>query len=161
MPLTLYLLIWFEVIDKTRHYLVRVTVLSFIIIFSLFGFVSNISNSIEQKKFTANSRIGYVGIESVDDVVSQINRVHSVIETLYVQNDHLTSNIIYWHPDLFIPRNKVTYDSFYYVREYWGSKDSPLSALENADMFVTYTNYGIGVDYEVFQIENLYIYFKE
>lgn len=161
LPLTLYLLIWFEVIDKTRHYLVRVTVLSFIIIFSLFGFVSNISNSIEQKKFTANSRFGYVGIESVDDVVSQINRVHSVIETLYVQNDHLTSNIIYWHPDLFIPRNKVTYDSFYYVREYWGSKDSPLSALENADMFVTYTNYGIGVDYEVFQIENLYIYFKE
>ena len=161
LPFTLYLLMWFEVIAKTKHFLVRGSILSFIIILSLFGSVSNFSNSIEQKKFAANSRYGYVGIESVNDAVSQISRVHSTIETIYIQNDHLTTNIIYWHPDLFIPRNKVTYDSFYYVREYWGSKDSPLSALDNADMFVTYTNYGEGVDYEVYQIENLYIYFKK
>ena len=160
LPLTLYLLLWFGLIAKTKHSMVRKSVLSIIIVFSLFGSVSNISNLIEQKKFNANSRYGYVGIESVEDVVSQINNVHSIIKTLYIQNDHLTTNVIYWHPDLFIPRNKVTYDSFYYVREYWGSKDSPLSALENADMFVTYSDYGVGIGYKVFQIENLYIYLK-
>ena len=69
LPLTLYLLLWFGLIAKTKHSMVRKSVLSIIIIFSLFGSVSNISNLIEQKKFNANSRYGYVGIESVEDVV--------------------------------------------------------------------------------------------
>ena len=57
------------------------------------------------------------------------------------------------------PRNKVTYDEEFYVREYWGNKDNVSFAIEDGDIFVTYTNYTIPDNVVKSQIKNFYIYY--
>ena len=69
--------------------------------------------------------------------------------------------MFYWHPNLYYTRKKVTYENTYFVRDYWGSKDNPLSALENADIFVTYTLYENIKGLEVRNFENIYIYYSK
>ena len=40
----------------------------------------------------------------------------------------MDKNLVYWHPDLFVPGNGVTYKSEFFVREYWEDKDFVESA---------------------------------
>ena len=58
-----------------------------------------------------------------------------------------------------MPRNKVTYDESFYVREYWGDKSKVNFAIEEADIFVTYTDYEITDSVVKTSIENFYIYY--
>ena len=58
-----------------------------------------------------------------------------------------------------MPRNKVTYDEEFYVREYWGDKDKVSFAIEEADVLVTYTDYTITDNVVKTQIKNFYIYY--
>ena len=74
---------------------------------------------------------------------------------------NLNKNLVYWHPDLIQPRNKVTYDGEFYVREYWGDKNNVSFALSEADVFVTYTNYETQPNIRKLKIDNFYIYFYE
>ena len=71
----------------------------------------------------------------------------------------MNKNLVYWHPDLITPRNKVTYNENFYVREYWGDKNKVNIAIEEADIFVTYTDYEISDSIVKKNIENFYIYY--
>ena len=131
------------------------------IVFSSVGNISNLNDFNNQKIFTANSSYGYENINKPEDAINQINEIHKIIENIYVDNEQLNNSLVYWHPNLYYPRNKVTYENTYFVRDYWGSKDNPLSALENADIFVTYTLYENIKGLEVRNFENIYIYYSK
>jgi len=58
-----------------------------------------------------------------------------------------------------MPRNNVTYIGSFFVREYWGNKESVDFAINNADIFVTYTDYEIPENVNKSKIENYFIYY--
>ena len=66
-------------------------------------------------------------------------------------------NIVYWNPNLFIPRNKVTYLSNFEVREYWGSENLE-KILNEADFYVTNTDLYLD-NVNKIKINNFYIFF--
>jgi len=131
---------------------------TFIILFVSIGIFSNLNRHIADKNFNANSRYGYENIYSETDAIRLVDKVLVEIIEIY-KNKNFTKNIVAWHPDLFLPRNKVSYSENFFVREYWGSKDSADLALLDYDVFVTYTNYNVNNSIVKVQVENLFIYF--
>ena len=109
--------------------------------------------------FFMNERLDYVDVVTQKDAENLVNEVINEIKLIYEKNDHLNKNLVYWHPDLITPRNKVTYNEEFYVREYWGNKDEVSFAIEEADIFVTYTDYTITDNVVKTQIKNFYIYY--
>ena len=109
--------------------------------------------------FDANSRYGYESISDQNDAKVLVDDVIKSLEFIYGENFHLNKNLVYWHPDLFVPRNRVTYDSSFFVREYWGEKDFVETAITDADIYVTYTDYEVGDSIEKRKIKNIYIYY--
>lgn len=159
LPLLLLVVGFFRNIEYIKNQKIKILSLTLLIFVSALGNISNISDFSDQKIFTANKMYGYIDINTPKDAIEQINTVHQEIEKIYHENPELKNYIVYWHPNLFYPRNYVTYNSFYYVREYWGNKDTPTDALENADIFVTYSLYENIKNVEVLNIDNLYIYY--
>ena len=133
----------------------------FIIGFALIGNYSNIDRFINDKTFNMNDRLDYVSVETQKDAEELVKKLVTKIQLIYDENDNLNKNLVYWHPDLIQPRNRVTYDSEFYVREYWGNKDNVSFALSEADVFVTYTNYEIQSNIRKIKIDNFYLYFYE
>ena len=109
--------------------------------------------------FFMNERLDYVSVETQDDAEDLVARVIDKIRLIYEENEHLNKNKVFWHPDLITPRNKVTYSDNFYVREYWGNKDKVDFAIEEGDIFVTYTNYEISELIMKTNIENFFIYY--
>ena len=144
-------------LPKTVRHL---SVTLFVAVVVSIGIYSNVERHLAEKTFNANSRYGYENIYTEKDAIDLVNKVVDKISILYANNENLKKGIVAWHPDLFIPRNKVTYQKSFQVREYWGSKDSPIEALEDYDVFVTYTNYQVDSYIEKIQIENIYIFYK-
>ena len=58
-----------------------------------------------------------------------------------------------------MPRNNITYKDSFFVREYWGNKDAVDFAINDADIFVTYTDYEISENVVKSNIENYFIYY--
>ena len=56
-----------------------------------------------------------------------------------MSNENLNFKTVYWDPNLFIPRNGVTYYEDFYIREYWDSKEID-EILNESDIYVTYEN---------------------
>ena len=108
-----------------------------------------------------NDRLDYVSVETQKDAEELVKKLVTKIQLIYDENDNLNKNLVYWHPDLIQPRNKVTYDGKFYVREYWGDKNNVSFALSEADVFVTYTNYETQPNIRKLKIDNFYIYFYE
>ena len=79
----------------------------------MLGAQSNSFIFIEQKKFRANGDYGYQGIDSPVVAEKQIQKIIQIIENIYKNNDQLNNNLVYWNPNLFMPRNHVTYESFF------------------------------------------------
>ncbi len=156
LPITILLIGYFRSKDFSK-----LNIISFLIIFSIgiAGSFSNISKFNSDVIFTANSRYGYESINNQDDAKELVNNVIISIETIYSENSHLNTKLVNWHPDLFLPRNGVTYNSTFFVREYWGEKDFVEDAFTNSDIYVTYSNYQVGNSVEKIKIENFYIYF--
>lgn len=160
LPFSLFLILLFRNLNHNLDSAKKLLLYSFLII-NLLGAQSNSFIFIEQKKFRANGDYGYQGIDSPVVAEKQIQKIIQIIENIYKNNNQLNNNLVYWNPNLFMPRNHVTYESFFYIREYWGNKDSPLYALEDSDIFVTYTKYDKIENVSVYQFENIYIYVKD
>ena len=133
----------------------------FIISIGTVGNYSNMDRYLNDKTFNMNTRLNYESVSTENDAKKLIDNVISEISAIYSNNSHLKKNLVYWHPDLITPRNKVTYSDKFYVREYWGDKNKVNFALQEADFFVTYTNYNESNDVIEKNIENFYIYYMK
>ena len=56
-----------------------------------------------------------------------------------IRDRNLNFKTVYWNPNLFIPRNGVTYNEDFFIREYWDSKEIN-EILNESDIYVTYEN---------------------
>ena len=156
LPCSLLLIAYFRVLKDKHLTLIPIILIS---IFAVIGNFSNIDRFLNDKTFNMNDRLDYVSVETQEDAEVLVARVVDKIKLIYEENEHLNKNKVYWHPDLITPRNKVTYNENFYVREYWGNKDKVNFAIEEGDIFVTYTNYETSDFIMKTNIENFYIYY--
>ena len=122
----------------------------------ILGNLSNIQVHYESKSFQANYKLGYQQIDNKDSAINLVNEIVKQIEIIYSEEDSKDKNIVYWNPNLFIPRNKVTYSSHFEVREYWGSENlekflMKLLYVTNTDLYLDNVN--------KIKINNFYIFF--
>ena len=156
LPFTLLAIAYLRTLKSKNLSLI---VMFFIISIGTVGNYSNMDRYLNDKTFNMNTRLNYESVTTEDDAEKLINKIISEISNIYSKNSYLTKNLVYWHPDLITPRNKVTYIDKFYVREYWGDKNEVNFALQEADFFVTYTNYNESDDVIEINIENFYIYY--
>ena len=128
-----------------------------LILLLILGNLSNIQVHNENKSFQANYKLGYQQIENKDSAINLVNEIVKQIEIIYSEEDSKDKNIVYWNPNLFIPRNKVTYLSNFEVREYWGSENLE-KILNEADFYVTNTDLYLD-NVNKIKINNFYIFF--
>ena len=128
-----------------------------LILFLILGNLSNIQVHYESKSFQANYKLGYQQIENKDSAINLVNEIVKQIEIIYSEEESKDKNIVYWNPNLFIPRNKVTYLSNFEVREYWGSENLE-KILNEADFYVTNTDLYLD-NVNKIKINNYYIFF--
>lgn len=128
-----------------------------LILFLILGNLSNIQNHYENKSFQANYKLGYQEIDNKDSAINLVNEIVKQIEIIYMEEVSKDKNIVYWNPNLFIPRNKVTYSSHFEVREYWGSENLEKILIE-ADFYVTNTDLYLD-NVNKIKINNFYIFF--
>ena len=128
-----------------------------LILFLILGNLSNIQVHYESKSFQANYKLGYQQIDNKDSAINLVNEIVKQIEIIYSEEDSKDKNIVYWNPNLFIPRNKVTYSSHFEVREYWGSENLE-KILNEADFYVTNTDLYLD-NVNKIKINNFYIFF--
>ena len=88
-----------------------------------------------------------------------VYEVLSEIEILIDNGIIDSSTIVLWNPELFAPRNGVTYDSTFYVRENWNSDELGLLG-ENYQLIVTYKNFE-NILFNKIQVGNFFLYFNE
>lgn len=155
LPISLILIAYLRVIKLNEKNILPIII---ILVFGVVGNVSNFSRFSNDVRFDANERYGYQSIQDPGDARDLLDRVIYSIEEIYDSNVHLDKNLVYWHPDLFVPRNGVTYKSEFFVREYWGDKDFVESAINEADVYVTYTDYEVSNKVNKIKIENIFIY---
>ena len=80
------------------------------------------------------------------------------IKKLNEEQDKFKFEIVYWDPNLFIPRNGVTYDERFYIREYWDSREI-IEILDYSDIYVTYENFQVdGINKK--EVGNYILYYK-
>ena len=123
------------------------------------GNISNLDRYLNDTQYRANDRLAYVDIETVEDAEDLVNEVINEIKIIYSLNDYLDKKIVFWHPELLLPRNRVTYNDDFFVREYWGNKDVVDYALEESDIFVTFSDYKVESSVTKIQVRNFYIYY--
>jgi len=122
------------------------------------GLVGNIDRHYSDKKFVANYELGYENVSNPEDVILQIDLVINRLQDLYEENPQFDKKLVFWNPNLFIPRKGVTYSNNFYVREKWGNSDID-EILLTSDFYVTNENIdSINVKSE--SIDNYIIYFK-
>ncbi len=130
--------------------------LLFTIIFLTLGLFSNINEHLNSKVFTANYKYDYENIFTEEDAIRLVDNVVLNISNLYEEKNDEILNKVFWNPNMFIPRNKVTYFNDFYVREYWDSL--PLEEiLSQADFFVTNEEFD---NFKYVKVANYFIYFK-
>ena len=81
--------------------------------------------------------------------------VINLIENLYEQKVEI-NNLVLWDPSLGMPRNKVTYNSFFYVRENWEGSDLEI-ILKKSDFYVTKEKIA-SENYKIYKVQDFYIY---
>ena len=158
LPFALLVVAYFRSLKKENMSLPS---LISIIIFIFVGNYSNIDRFLNDTTFNMNTRLEYISVNTQEDAQLLVNSVIKEIRGIYNKHEHLNKNLVFWHPDLIIARNNVTYVDTFYVREYWGDKDKPDYAINQADIFVTYTNYDTTYPIRKIQLENFFIYYYE
>ena len=128
-----------------------------LILLVLGGLVGNINRHSSDKKFVANYELGYENISSSEDAILQIDLVISKLHDLYEENPQFDKKLVFWNPNLFLPRQGVTYSNSFYVREKWGSNIDEI--LLTSDFYVTNENID-SVNVKSESIGNYIIYFK-
>ena len=132
--------------------------LIFVILFIVVGNISNMNTHYENKKFSANYKLGYEQIEDEQQAILLTDKVLLNVKKVYTENKYLDKKKVYWNPNLFIPRNNVTYIDNFYVREYWGPDDLDIILFE-ADIFVTNEEINL-YEYKQIKVENYYIFYR-
>lgn len=158
LPFALLIVAYFRSLNKGSMSLPS---LISIIIFIFIGNFSNIDRFLNDTTFNMNTRLEYISVNTQEDAQLLVNSVIEEIRGIYDKHEHLNKKLVYWHPDLITARNNVTYVDTFYVREYWGDKDKPDYAINQADIFVTYTNYDAIYPIRKIQLENFFIYYYE
>ena len=101
-------------------------------------------------------------IEYIDSEESAIYLVYEVLSEIEILIDNGiidSSTTVLWNPELFTPRNGVTYDSTFYVRENWNSDELELLG-KNYQLIVTYENFE-NILFNKVQVGNFFLYFNE
>ena len=143
-------------LDSERFLLKKFSILFILLL--IIGNFSNIHSHHENKLFSANYKLGYTQITNEKEAIFLVDNVLNSIDELYLENESLNKNVVLWNPNLFIPRNKVTYFSNFFVREYWGPDDLN-SILSEADIFVT--NEPISSSgFKQLKVNNYYLFYK-
>ena len=156
LPIALLLISYFRTFENKN--LKYSTIFTLLIIGSM-GNLTNLEKFKDDVEFNANYRYGYSNILTVADAQDLVSSVVSELNLIYQLNPHLEKNLVYWHPDLFLPRNNVTYKDKFFVREYWGNKDTVDYAISEADVYVTYTDYEVSKLVYKSKVENYFIYY--
>ncbi len=156
LPIAILLIAYLRVLKLNEKNILPMII---ILAFGIIGNLSNFSRFTSDIRFDANDRYGYESIVEPGDAKNLVDKVIQSVEKIYDSNEHLNQNLVFWHPDLFVPRNKVTYESKFFVREYWGDKNFVDSAIREADIYVTYTDYEVSNKINKIKIENIFIYF--
>ena len=121
-------------------------IFSFYLILSLNGLVTNIYTQInygfeENKAWTSNL------YESLD-----------FIENMYINIDN-PYNLVYWDPDYYFPKQKLTYDANFKVLENWDNDQKLKPLQDKVDFIVTREEFSTGINYSKKSIGDLNIYF--
>ena len=130
----------------------------FFILIIIAGVVGNINRHYADKKFVANYELGYENISSPEDAILQIDLVINKLQDLYKENDQFDKKLVFWNPNLFLPRQGVTYFNNFYVREQWSSSNIE-EILLTGDFYVTNENID-SIYLKSESIGNYIIYFK-
>lgn len=156
LPLSLLIISFMRVVAIKNYKNIAFGIL---VVIGLVGSFTNIDRFNKDVEFNPNFRYGYDSINNVSDAEKLVTKVVNELSTIYSSNNHLNKNLVYWHPDLYMPRNNITYIDSFFVREYWGNKDAVDFAINDADIFVTYTDYEISENVVKSNIENYFIYY--
>ena len=158
LPFALLIVAYFRSLNKENMSLLS---LISVLIFIFIGNYSNVDRFLNDTTFNMNTRLEYISVNTQEDAEILVNNVIEEIRRIYDEHEHLDKNLVYWHPDLITARNNVTYVDTFYVREYWGDKNRPDYAIDQADIFVTYINYETTYPIHKVQLENFFIYYYE
>lgn len=156
LPFTLLLIAFLRSLREKKNKFIP---LLLIFLVGCVGNISNLDRYLNDTQYRANDRLAYVDIETVEDAEDLVNEVINEIKIIYSLNDYLDKKIVFWHPELLLPRNRVTYNDDFFVREYWGNKDVVDYALEESDIFVTFSDYKVESSVTKIQVRNFYIYY--
>ena len=88
----------------------------------------------------------------------QIPIVVESIEELYTLKGG-EYNLVLWDPSYGMPRNGVTYNSFFNVREKWDG-NSLETILKKSDFYVS-KDFMLTIDFEYYLVGDFYIYSKK
>jgi hypothetical protein len=156
LPIALLLISYFRTLDNKN---LKFSALLIILFFTIIGNLTNLEKFINDVEFNANSRYGYENIITVSDAEELVSSVVNELKVIYGLNPHLEKNLVYWHPDLFLPRNRVTFNDEFFVREYWGNKETVNFAIDEADIYITYTDYKVTKSVSKSKVQNYFIYY--
>tara|TARA_A100001015_G_scaffold49707_1_gene54840 strand:- start:751 stop:1077 length:327 start_codon:yes stop_codon:yes gene_type:complete len=95
---------------------------------------------------------------SISKEISSINMVVDRLEDLY-ENKETEFNVVYWDPSIGMPRNNVTYQGQFDVRENWEGHDLDY-ILEFSDFYVTKNDLNFD-KYNKFTEKDYFIYTKK
>lgn len=135
---------------------IKPILISFVFLIITFGTYSNLEQNFQNKIFITPNNLGYENISNQNDVKSLIGEVVQKIDMIIKDNDNQNTYDVYWNPNLYIPRNGVTYFNKFYVRESWDN-DNLSMILEKADFYVTNQEFE-QPNIIRFKVKNLYIY---
>ena len=159
LPFLILLVSFFMNIDylleqKKLKYILLIPV----IVFFTIGIYSNLELNFKNKILSSSQELGYENISHQEDAKLLTNEVLNNIEIILSGDTSRDSYIVLWNPNLFMPRNGVTYNSNFYVRENW-ENDNLDKILSRSQIFISYQNFDQpGINKTKFK--NYYIYTK-
>lgn len=125
-------------------------------LFICIGIYSNLNSNMNSRLFATPNNLGYTDIETKDEAIKLVNDTLTLIEEDLAKKSSNITNVVLWDPNLYLPRNGITYNSNFFVRENWNNQE--INELLNiAEYVVTYENLNSSTFKKV-KIKNYYIY---
>lgn len=125
-------------------------------LFICLGIYSNLQSNMNARLFAPPQSLGYVDIENKEDAIKLVEDTISVIEKDLEKKDNDKIYIVLWDPNLYLPRNGVTYRGNFFVRENWVNEEID-ELLNTAEYVVTYENLNVPGLKKV-KVKNYYLY---
>ena len=100
--------------------------------------------------------LGYENIPNSATAINQLTETIDVLEGILYKNNKKST--VYWNPNLFIPRNGITYTGDFYIRELWGVGE--LESLLDEDYVYVTNEILSSKNIKQFKVFNYIIYYK-